>query len=275
MSLGLTYGTLGMLVLAAVGWTIAARPGTSPVAETVLRLKVAAAVLDTEIPEGQVFPEPHGALVPLTAVRAAVEPGHRQLVADAKDGWGRPLLYWSNGDHYMLLSYGADGLPEFEYVGDAPWSVAPLGGTGDVNADVLVVDGDLWRGPTTARERLRRAMADMRSVGTAIEAYSIDFSFYPDSGGFDALSVIESTLEPVYIRNMPTHDPWEEPFRVWSTLEGYAIVTYGSDVQPEFPYETWSQSDWNALPSGSTTEPGRDIVFVNGQFVRWPAQLPH
>ena len=80
----------------------------------------------------------------------------------------------------------------------------------------------------------------MRSVGTAIESYSVDFSHYPNSSGFDVLQVLESTLEPVYIKNMPLTDPWEAPLRVWSVAESaYAIVSYGSDGEPEFPYASW------------------------------------
>ncbi len=273
----ITLGALifvgGAVSLAAVGWA-AARPSDAALAvETVLRLRVAAAVLASEVSEGQAFPEPHGTFVPLTVLRGGMDPQHRALL-EAKDGWGRPLLYWSNGDRCVLLSYGADGVPEVPYDGLYPWLLVTQGAPTDVDADILVLDGELWRGPGTSRDNLRRAMASMRSVGTALESYSVDFSFYPESSGFQPLQVVEGELEPVYIKNMPLTDPWEGPLRIWSTLNGYALVSYGSDGEPEFPYPSWQASDWDDLDERGTTQPGQDVIFRNGQFVRWPSTLP-
>lgn len=264
----------GAVFLAAVGWT-AARPSDAVLAvETVLKLRVAAAVLAAEVPEGQAFPEPHGTFVPVTTLRGGMDPQHRALV-DAKDAWGRPFLYWSNGDRYILLSYGADGAPEVSYDGLYPWLLVSQGAPTDANTDILLLDGELWRGPGTSRDNLRRVMASMRAVGTAIESYSVDFSHYPESFGYNPVQVLESTLEPVYIRALPLTDPWQGPFWVQSVAaDAYALVSYGSDGEPEFPYASWQAADWDALNERGTTEPGQDVIFRNGQFVRWPATLP-
>ncbi|HEX5043621.1 MAG TPA: hypothetical protein VFV75_11985 [Candidatus Polarisedimenticolaceae bacterium] len=269
--------TLAMAgVLGAVGLVVAARiDGQDAVVETLLRLKVAAAVIDAEAPQGSGFPPPHGTFVTLASLRQVLAPAHRARIADTGDLWGRPLLYWSNGTHYMLASWGADGEPDFPYTGEVPWSEIAQGTTGGVNADLLIVDGEVWRGPTSDKFKIRRAMADMRSIGTAIESYTVDYSHYLESGGYQDMAVLEPELEPLYIRNLPEMDPWQLPFHVWSRpTVGYALVSYGSDLQPEFPYETWGASEWSALDPISTNEPGRDLIFVNGQFVRWPATAP-
>jgi hypothetical protein len=261
---------------AAVGWALSARPSTTELRlETVLRLRVVAAVLASEVPDGRTFPEPHGAFVPLAAVHQQFDPQHRALVGDGRDAWGGPILYWSDGNHFVLLSYGADGMPEVPYVGPQPWRQVAQGSPGNPDSDLLIVDGELWRGPRTSRDNLHRVMADMRSIGTAIGSYTVDFSHYPESFGYDALQVLESTLEPVYIRNLPLTDPWEAPIWVRSVpTEGYALVSYGSDGEPENPYASWQTSDWDSLTERPTTEPGQDLIFRNGQFVRWPSTMP-
>ena len=150
----------------------------------------------------------------------------------------------------------------------------PGGTTTDPSADVLIVDGLLWRGPITSRDALRRATADLRSLGTAIESYSVDFSFYPTIDGYQTWEALQPTLEPVYIRRVPLLDPWNTPFGAWSRfLDGYALVSYGSDGTPEHDYASWGMEEWSSLTPTQTVEPGRDIVFVNGQFVQWPLPM--
>ena len=50
-----------------------------------------------------------------------------------------------------------------------------------------------------------------------------------------------------------------------------ALVGYGVDGQPDCPYATWGQVEFEALATGPTTRLGQDLVFVNGQFAQWPA----
>jgi hypothetical protein len=267
--------SLGLLGAAAVVWAGVRPIGAEMALDTVLSLKVAAAVLAVEVPEGAAYPEPHEAFVQLTLLREGLDSRHRALLGDGRDAWGRPIFYWSDGDRFVLLSYGSDGVPEVAYGGPRPWTLVAEGSPTNPGADILVVDGELWRGPGTSRDNLRRVMSNMRSVATAIESYSVDFSHYPESFGLDTLQVLESTLEPVYIKALPETDPWQEPFRVRSVAaEGYAIISYGSDGEPEFSYTSWQPSDWSAIPERATSEPGQDLILVDGQFRRWPASLP-
>ena len=50
------------------------------------------------------------------------------------------------------------------------------------------------------RGKQKRTMADLRSIGTAIESYSIDNNVYPAAGSMGALQPL---IEPLYIRTMP------------------------------------------------------------------------
>jgi hypothetical protein len=118
-------------------------------------------------------------------------------------------------------------------------------------------------------------MADLRSVATAIESYSVDFSFYPTTDGFEGTAALQPVLEPVYIKHLPLEDPWGEPIGTWSRFtDGYALASYGSDSTPEHDYETWGMEDWNSIEPTETVEPGRDLIVVNGQFVQWPLPMP-
>ena len=52
------------------------------------------------------------------------------------------------------------------------------------------------------RGKQKRSMADLRSIGTASEAYAVDNNFYP----VGALGVVTPVLQPIYIKLMPASD---------------------------------------------------------------------
>src|SRR6185295_6742843 len=58
------------------------------------------------------------------------------------------------------------------------------------------------------RGKQKRTLADIRTIGTAIEAYAVDTNVYPLSGDLPALAAV---LEPVYIRTLPRKDGWGNP----------------------------------------------------------------
>ena len=55
------------------------------------------------------------------------------------------------------------------------------------------------------RARQKRTMADLRSIATAVESYSVDLTLYPVATSMAALTPL---IEPVYINNPPTDDGW-------------------------------------------------------------------
>ncbi|BCW92183.1 MAG: hypothetical protein KatS3mg007_0077 [Thermoanaerobaculum sp.] len=112
------------------------------------------------------------------------------------------------------------------------------------------------------RGRQRRSMADIRSIGTALEAYSIDFNFYPKVTITDAaVTGLQTYLEPTYIKKLPTNDGWNQA--ILALLDGtgttYTLYSTAKGGQKD---GTWTQ--------GPKTDFANDIVFSNGQFYQWP-----
>ena len=105
------------------------------------------------------------------------------------------------------------------------------------------------------RGKQKRTMADMRSIGTAIESYSVDFSHYPQGN----LGAVTGVLEPIYIKKMPQLDGWRGTFDVNSVADtGYTIESFakaGAD---------------DADTGGQTQDFEADILFIDGQFAQWP-----
>lgn len=112
----------------------------------------------------------------------------------------------------------------------------------------------------------KRTMADLRTIGTALEAYAVDHNRYPPNvpepkpvagaGG----SGIEALLVPTYMASLPAKDGWGNPILYQSNREGtfYTLTSLGRDGKPT------PGSD------GATRDPASDIVFRNGNFVAWP-----
>lgn len=108
------------------------------------------------------------------------------------------------------------------------------------------------------RGKQKRTMADMRSIGTAAEAYAVDNNIYPTATNITAL---EAVLEPVYIKEMPTKDGWR-----WDL-----VYTPGTTAGTGYTVESYGKNGTNdADITGPTSLFTSDILFVNGQFTSWP-----
>jgi hypothetical protein len=239
-------------------------------------MRILAAVLDTEAAEAAPFPGSTPGLVRAAWLRDHLDPRHRRHVGSGRDAWGGAVLYWSDGRNYMLLSLGSDGEPQFDYSAAIPFMGIPRASTGSDSADdLLVVNGVAWRGPTSPTEMLVESMADIRTIGTALESYAIDYNVYPGPvSPIEPVESIESDLSPVYIRVLPKVDPWTAAYLFWSGGSSYAVVGLGSDGVADPDYAAWGGEEFQAFRPGPITSAGADIVFVDGQFVQWPAVLP-
>ena len=126
------------------------------------------------------------------------------------------------------------------------------------------------------RAKQKRTMADMRSAGTAAEAYAIDFNHYPAAAGYSLPSGLtiptvtfggptsgfNGQVAPTYIRVLPMADGWTSWFLYGtgtSNQQHYAIVSNGKDGAAGT--ETYTE----------TTSFNDDIIFIDGQFVQYPA----
>ena len=105
------------------------------------------------------------------------------------------------------------------------------------------------------RGKQKRTMADLRSIGTACEAYAVDANVYPVANSAAALKI---ALEPIYIKTMPTADGWSNTFVVDSIATTYTISSNGKDGIAQ------------SCAAGTTQQFINDICFVNGQFIRYP-----
>lgn len=106
------------------------------------------------------------------------------------------------------------------------------------------------------RGKQKRTMADMRSIGTAVESYAIDSNIYPVGG---TLAAVASDLAPLYIKVLPTVDGWQ------------GTMDYDSATGAEYTVQAYAKGGANdGYSGGATNNFSDDIFFVNGQFVQWP-----
>ena len=106
------------------------------------------------------------------------------------------------------------------------------------------------------RGKQKRTMADLRSLGTAVETYSIDVNIYPVA---TTMSALEALVEPIYIRTAPDQDGWGRTFTVASTTGFYTLCSGGKD------------GGSCASDAGGAVNAFNDsITFANGQFIQWP-----
>jgi type II secretion system protein G len=106
------------------------------------------------------------------------------------------------------------------------------------------------------RGKQKRTMADLRSLGTAVESYSIDNSYYPVAGTF---ALLEAEVEPIYIRTAPEDDGWGHAFTVSSDTGEYTLCSGGKDG-----------GNCTGDAGGAVQLFSDSITFANGQFVQWP-----
>ncbi len=111
------------------------------------------------------------------------------------------------------------------------------------------------------RGKQKRTMADMRSVGTAIESYAVDNNFYPKGMASVDASGVTTHVSPIYIKTVPATDGWSNVWDIDSDANGteYTITSIAKDATAE------------GSPTGGTTgDFDCDILFVDGQFFQWP-----
>lgn len=123
------------------------------------------------------------------------------------------------------------------------------------------------------RGRQKRTMADMRMIGTAIEAHGVDHYFYPAADDFVELT---AALEPVYIKRVPREDGWRNSFEYlcWQVDPGsagcdnYVIVSPARDGA----FEVSDFREYAGMQI-TTRDSDCDIVYSNGTFVQYPSGI--
>lgn len=116
------------------------------------------------------------------------------------------------------------------------------------------------------RGKQKRTMADMRSIGTVCEAFSIDNERYPGpTEGWVQVDAIAEQVEPVYIRTLPRLDGWGRPILFWSNGTSYRILSRGKDGEED---QDWSEAKLDEPVETQSFD--LDIVFADGMFVVYP-----
>ena len=119
------------------------------------------------------------------------------------------------------------------------------------------------------RGKQKRTMADMRSIGTAVESYAVDNNVYPaatcNAGLYTTTTVTLgltsfTNLTPTYIAQPPKVDGWGQFLVYGSDAAGnnYIIGSGGRDKTLATPF------------CGTTTNFNNDIYYSNGTFIQWP-----
>ncbi len=114
------------------------------------------------------------------------------------------------------------------------------------------------------RGRQKRSMADLRTVGTAVEAYAVDMAFYPDFTEGPVDPTFEGFLEPTYVKTVPRNDGWRTVFYAASESRFYTLASAARDKQLEAGLSS------NAYNGRVTTDMDCDIVYSNGSFMSYP-----
>ena len=103
----------------------------------------------------------------------------------------------------------------------------------------------------------KRTMADMRSIGSAVEAYSVDNARYPVASDPSTLAL--AIASSGFVKVMPQLDGWDHPYLVNSQTTAYTISSSGKDGTPS-----------GCVIGTSTTQFNQDICFSHGQFIQYP-----
>jgi general secretion pathway protein G len=113
------------------------------------------------------------------------------------------------------------------------------------------------------RGRQKRSMADIRTIGTAVEAYAVDMAFYPTfTEGAISGSSFETYLEPTYVKTVPREDGWRTSFYAASQSRFYTLASAARDKLLEGALDSYNP--------GITSSMDCDIVYSNGSFVQYP-----
>jgi type II secretion system protein G len=114
------------------------------------------------------------------------------------------------------------------------------------------------------RARQKRSMSDMRTTGTAIEAYAVDWSFYPATGGEVQAGFLSGLVSPIYVKKVPPTDGWRTGFLVRSESRFYTLGSAGRDTVFE------GGLDSNLYDRAPTSVMDCDIIYSNGTFISYP-----
>ena len=105
----------------------------------------------------------------------------------------------------------------------------------------------------------KRTMADLRTVGSATEAYAVDNGRYPVAADAPTLAALLAASSSSFIKVMPQLDGWSHSWIVDSATTAYTIASAGKDGAAS-----------GCVVGTQTTQFHQDICFSHGQFIQHP-----
>jgi len=125
------------------------------------------------------------------------------------------------------------------------------------------------------RGKQKATCATLKNIGIAIETYIANCEFVPNANtaGVTVAGAgnLEGTLEPFYVKIMPTRDGWNYPLYYYSGPNSgsdkteYSIRSYGRDGQPSS-----INRDNNNYIVDSREDFNLDIIYSQGGFSYGP-----
>jgi hypothetical protein len=115
------------------------------------------------------------------------------------------------------------------------------------------------------RHPWKRTMSDIRSIATAVEAFSTDQNKYPQA------SELKKALEPTYMKELPVKDGWGNDYFYVASPDGehYRIASAGSDGV--FAWDTRNIGTPETKGTRYSEHLEDDIIYQDGEMLQAPA----
>jgi len=137
---------------------------------------------------------------------------------------------------------------------------------------------------TELKKKQRYTMMDIRTITTALADYVSDNGVAPKQDGpYDENLEFIKALAPFYVRNLPVHDGWFNPYLVYCGeacngkygisgcgADDFVVVSYGRDKKKEAFTFNPSNPEAGIFEIESAEDFDKDLIMWNGSWVRAP-----
>jgi len=158
--------------------------------------------------------------------------------------------------------------------------------TGGVQLSRAKVPASIQEDPeiTELKEKEKITMMEIAMITTALADYVSDNGVPPKQDGpYDENLEFIKALSPFYVRNLPVHDGWFGPYRVYCGeacngkygisgcgADDFVVVSYGRDRKKEDFEFNPSNPEAGLFDIESADDFDKDLIMWNGSWVRAP-----